>query len=136
MEEHLSAVRTLCGFADDRIADINQLHDRFEERIEDLHASHRWAALRHTPNLSQRLCLVTVDICCFEASPFEACIQSEWQTSAALTLMSQGPRSEAGTVAQRAGTVGWAGAGAVCGGHSAAAPAAASSTARPLCWQQ
>lgn len=41
MEEHLSAVRTLCGFADDRIADINQLHDRFEERIEDLHASHR-----------------------------------------------------------------------------------------------
>lgn len=46
MEEHLSAVRTLCGFADDRIADVNQLHDRFEERIEDLHASHRWAALR------------------------------------------------------------------------------------------
>ncbi len=40
MEEHLAAVRSLCAFADERIADINALHDRFEERIDALHASH------------------------------------------------------------------------------------------------
>jgi len=47
-------VRSLCAFADDRIADINQLHDRFEERIEDLHASHR------------------CPFCCLSCEPFPA----------------------------------------------------------------
>ena len=78
MEEHLSAVRTLCGFADDRIADINQLHDRFEERIEDLHASHRWAALRTSATHTTRAC-----------GPADVCSWSERRLSAALACVAE-----------------------------------------------